>query len=625
MITFGNKENLNLVTMGYLKKVLFFLLLLVGGSAAAQNTFVVDAPRVVGQDEIFRVVFSADGEMTDFTNPTFTGVEVLAGPSPSRMMSTQINNGKRTESVEMSYTFIVRPVAVGVAKISAASASIGGKVYTTKEVSVEVVKGEAQQSGNQQQQGNVTGTAPQQRQQGGEVSSQDVFLRLSFSKNRVVKGEPIIATLKLYTRVGIAGFEDIKFPVFDGFWSQEIETPQNINFVRENVDGQIYNAAVLRKYMLLPQQTGDLSIKPAEMICQVQVMSSPRGRSIFDDFFDSGYQIVKKRVNSGNATIKVSPLPAGAPATFGQGVGTFSINVAASRDSVKAHEAGSIIVTVEGSGNLNLIEAPKVQLPADFEVYDVKTTNNYSYGANGISGSKVFEYPFIPRSEGEFQIPPVEYSYYDVKSNRYVTLKSDTLVVKVTKGESTAGTGTLVQGISKQAVASLGEDIRYILQGNPALMHKGKFFVGSIAFFVVLVVVMAAGGVAFAFLKRRAKLKGDVVRTRNKKANKVARMRLKLARSYMEQNLRSPFYEELHKALLGYISDKLAIQFADMQRDTIKETMEMKKVSDKNIEDFLQVLGNCEMARYSFAGEATEMSADYGKAIEVISNLEEEL
>ncbi len=612
-------------TMGYLKRVLFLLLLLVGGSAVAQNTFVVDAPRVVGQDEIFRVVFSADGEMTDFTNPTFTGVEVLAGPSPSRMMSTQIINGQRTESVEMSYTFILRPTAPGVVKISSASASIGGKVYTTKEVSVEVVKGEAQQSGNQQQQGNVTGNAPQQRQQSGEVSAQDVFLRLTFSKTKVVKGEPIIATLKLYTRVGIAGFEDIKFPVFDGFWSQEIETPQNINFVRENVDGQIYNAAVLRKYMLLPQQTGDLAIKPAEMICQVQVMSSPRGRSIFDDFFDSGYQIVKKRVNSGNATIKVLPLPAGAPATFGQGVGNFTLKVATSRDSVKAHEASSIIVTVEGSGNLNLIEAPKVQLPADFEVYDVKTTNNYSYGSSGISGSKVFEYPFIPRSEGEFEVPPVEYSYYDVRSGKYVTLKSAPVMVKVTKGESTVGTGSLVQGISKQAVASLGEDIRYILQGSPALMRKGKFFVGSITFFIVLALVVLAGAVAYSLLKRRAKLKGDVVRTRNRKANKVARGRLKLAKSYMEQNLRSPFYEELHKALLGYISDKLAIQFADMQRDTIKETMEMKKVSEKNIGDFLQVLDNCEMARYSFASEGIEMAADYGKAMEVISNLEEEL
>ncbi len=611
--------------MRYLKRVLLLMFLLAGGTAMAQNTFVVDAPRVVGQDEVFRVVFTADGEMTDFSNPAFTGLEVLAGPSPSRMMSTQIINGKRTESVEMSYTFIVRPTAVGIAKVSSASASIGGKVYTTSEVSVEVVKGAAQQGGNQQQKGNVTGDAPQQRQQSAEVTGKDVFLSLTFSKTKVVKGEPIIATLKLYTRVGIAGFEDIKFPVFDGFWSQEIETPQNINFVRENVDNQIYNAAVLRKYMLLPQQTGELTIKPAEMICQVQVMSAPRGRSIFDDFFDSGYQIVKKRVNSGSAKIKVSPLPAGAPSTFGQGVGNFTLNVVSSRDSVKAHEAGSIIVTVEGSGNLNLIEAPKVQLPADFEVYDVKTSNNYSYGSTGISGSKVFEYPFIPRSEGVFEVPPVEYSYYDVKSGRYVTLKSAPVMVKVTKGESTVGTGSLVQGISKQAVASLGEDIRYILQGNPALMNKGRFFVGSIPFFIVLAVIVLLGAAAYSLLKKRAKLRGDIVRTRNKKANKVARMRLKLAKSYMEQNLRSPFYEELHKALLGYISDKLAIQFAEMQRDTIKETMEIKKVSEKNIGDFLQVLDNCEMARYSFAGEGTEMSADYGKAMEVISNLEEEL
>ena len=365
------------------------LLLLVGSMAFAQNTFVVDAPKVVGQDEAFRVVFTANGDIEDFTQPQFTGLEVLAGPSQSKMMSTQFINGKSSKSVEISYTYIVRPVAEGVAKISAASATIGGKVYTTKEMQVEVVKGAASNGGSQQQQGQVTGSAQQQpRQASGEVSSSDVFLQLSFSKTKVVKGEPIIATLKLYTKVGIAGFEDIKFPVFDGFWSQEIESPQNINFVRENVDNQIYSAAVLRKYVLLPQQTGELSVKPAEMICQVQVMTAPRGRSIFDDFFDQGYQIVKKRVNSGNAVIKVSPLPAGAPASFGQGVGNFSLKVALSRDSVKAHEAGSVIVTVQGTGNLNLIEAPKVQLPADFELYDVKTSNSYSYGANGISGSK---------------------------------------------------------------------------------------------------------------------------------------------------------------------------------------------------------------------------------------------
>lgn len=609
--------------MRYLKRVLFALFLLVGSMAFAQNTFVVDAPKVVGQDEAFRVVFTADGEIDDFTQPQFTGLEVLAGPSQSTMMSSQYINGKASKKVEISYTYIVRPLAEGIAKISAASASIGGKVYTTGEVSVEVVKGTASQGGSQQQQGKVAGEA-QQRQSASEVSGKDIFLSLTFSKTKVVKGEPIIATLKLYTRVGIAGFEDIKFPVFDGFWSQEIETPQNINFVRENVDGQIYNGAVLRKYVLLPQQTGELAIQPAEMICQVQVMTAPRGRSIFDDFFDQGYQIVKKRVNSGNAKIKVSPLPAGAPASFGQGVGTFSLKVALGRDSVKAHEAGSVIVTVQGTGNLNLIETPKVQLPADFEQYDVKTTNSYSYGANGISGSKSFEFPFIPRSEGVFEIPPVEYSYYDIKQGKYVTLKSEPVEVKVAKGDGVAA-GTLVQGISKQSVASLGEDIRYILQGAAGLGRKGHFFVGSWIFFVLLALLVVVYAVLYWALKKQAKLRGDVVRTRNKKANKVARTRLKLAKSYMEQNLRSPFYEEVHKALLGYISDKLAIQFADMQRDTIKETMEAKKVSEANIAAFLQVLEDCEMARYSFGGEQGEISQVYGKAMEIISALEDEL
>ena len=612
--------------MRYLKGVLFALFLLVGSVAFAQNTFVVDAPRVVGQDEAFRVVFTADGEITDFTQPQFTGVEVLAGPSQSKMMSTQIINGKRSKSVEISYTYIVRPLAEGVAKISAASAVIDGKVYTTGEVSVEVVRGAASQSGQQQQQGQVTGQAQQaqQTQSPSEVSGKDIFLSLTFSKTKVVKGEPIIATLKLYTKVGIAGFEDIKFPVFDGFWSQEIETPQNINFVRENVDGQIYNAAVLRKYVLLPQQTGELAVQPAEMICQVQVMTSPRGRSIFDDFFDQGYQIVKKRVSSGNAKINVSPLPAGAPASFGQGVGTFSLKVALGRDSVKAHEAGSVIVTVQGTGNLNLIETPKVQLPADFEQYDVKTTNSYSYGANGISGSKSFEFPFIPRSEGVFEIPPVEYSYYDIKQGKYITLKSEPVEINVSKGEGVTG-GALVQGISKQSVASLGEDIRYIMQGAAGLGKKGHFFVGSWLFFVLLALLVVVYALLYWALKKQAKLRGDVVRTRNKKANKVARTRLKLAKSYMEQNLRSPFYEEVHKALLGYISDKLAIQFADMQRDTIKETMAAKKVSEANIAAFLQVLEDCEMARYSFGGDQGEISQVYGKAMEIISALEDEL
>lgn len=603
------------------KIIISLLLLFTAQFASAQNSFIVDAPRVVGQDEVFKVVYTADGEMSDFVTPTFTGLDVLAGPSPSRMSSTQIINGKRTDAVEMSYTFIVRPNKVGSAKVSSASASINGRTYTAKGFDIDVVDGA---SGNQGRQ-SAKGSASSQGRQSADVSGDDVFLKLSFSKTKVVKGEPIIATLKLYTRLPIAGFEDIKFPVFNGFWNQEIETPQNINFVRESVGNQIYNSAVLRKYMLLPQQSGEIKIDPAEMICQVQIQTSGGGgRSIFDDFFDAGYQTVKKRVSSKAAKINVAPLPAGAPSSFGGGVGKFSMDVKLSRNDIKTHEAASVMVDINGSGNLNLIEAPKIELPADFEKYDAKTNNNYTNGASGTSGRKSFELPFIPRSEGRFVIPPVEYAYYDIAAGKYVTLRSDSIVMNIGKGTNVAS-GPMIQGINKQAVENLGADIRYIINGGPHLAKHGSFFVGSWLFFGMIALIILLYGGLYYYLNARVKLRGDIRRTRNKKANKIARMRLKQAQNYLKENLHSPFYEELHKALLGYISDKLSIQFADMQRETIKETLEQKKVSAENIESFMQLLDDCEMARYSQEGGAGAMENQYNKAMETISNLENTL
>ncbi|MEF9985998.1 MAG: BatD family protein [Bacteroidales bacterium] len=612
--------------MFQIRKIIIALLLLFTVQFAwAQHSFMVDAPRVVGQDEVFRVVFTADGEMSDFISPTFAGLDILAGPSPSRMSSTQIINGKRTDAVEMSYTFIVRPSKVGLARISQASASINGKTYTTKGLDVEVVDNAGGSQGKQSSKGVSQGTSNARNNQNLDVSNDDIFLRLSFSKNRVVKGEPIIATLKLYTRLPIAGFEDIKFPVFNGFWSQEIETPQNINFVRENVGNQIYSSAVLRKYMLLPQQSGEITIDPAEMICQVQIQAAGGGgRSIFDDFFDSGTQTVKKRVSSKKAKISVAQLPGNAPSTFGGGVGKFNMNVKLSRNDIKTHEAASIMVDISGSGNINLIEAPKIEFPADFEKYDLKTDNNFTNGAGGTSGKKNFEFPFIPRSEGRFVIPPIEYAYYDIAAGKYITLRSDSIVLNVGKGENIAQ-GQILQGVNKQAVANLGEDIRYIITGGPHLAKKGSFFVGGILFFIIIAVIVLLYSVVYYYLKSRAKLRGDIKRTRNKKANKVAKIRLKQAQNYLKENLYSPFYEELHKALLGYISDKLSIQFADMQRDTIKETLEQKNVSSEIINNFIQLLNDCEMARYSQAGGAGEMDVQYNKAIEIISDFENTL
>lgn len=604
---------------------LLILFVMTGISSFAQN-FTVNAPNVVEKDEIFRVVYTADAEIESFTTPTLVGLDLLAGPTSSRMTSTRIINGKRTDSYEVSYTLILRANTIGKVSVAEASATIGGKVYTAKGIEIEVVGNNTSASSAQTHQGQVTGNAStsQSIRNRGEISSEEIFLRLSFSKTKVVKGEPIVATLKLYTRVPVAGFEDIRFPVFNGFWSQELETPQNINFVRENYNNQIYNSAVLRKYMLLPQQTGEIIVDPAEMICLIQVRSSGGGRSMFDDFFDS-YQTVKKRLTTSAVKINVSQLPSGAPSSFGGGVGEFSMNVSLNRDSIKAHEAGALMVEISGAGNLNLIETPMVDLPADFEKYDVKSTNNFTNGANGMKGKKVFEFPFIPRSEGIFEIPPVEYSYYNIAKGKYVTLKSDTLRLKVTPGDASMHGGQMVMGVNKQQVVNLGNDIRYISTSSARLAKKGAFFMGSILFFAVMALILLLCFVADRLLARHAKLKGDVKRTRNKKANKVARMRLKQAQVYMKENLHTPFYEELHKAMLGYISDKLAIQFSDMQRDTIREVLEQKGAGDENIDSFMTLLEECEMARYSQSGGAGAMAEQYGKAMETISNLENKL
>ncbi len=614
-----------------LKRAMLSMLALMAGIVSFAQSFTVSAPNVVEKDEIFKVVYTANADIENFTTPTFIGLDLLAGPTSSRMSSTQIINGKRTDSYEVSYTLILRATTTGVAKISAASAEINGKTYTTKGVDIEVVATNVSNSSTQTQQGVASGGQNQAASQGasrssrGEISSEDIFLRLSFSKSKVVKGEPIVATLKLYTKVPVAGFEDIKFPVFNGFWSQELETPQNINFVRENYNNQIYSSAVLRKYMLLPQQTGEITIDPAEMICLIQIRTSGGGRSIFDDFFDS-YQTVKKRLSTKAAKINVSALPAGAPASFGGGVGEFSMKVMLSRDSLKAHEAGSFIVEISGNGNLNLIETPKVELPADFEKYDVKTSNNYANGANGMSGKKVFEFPFIPRSEGIFEIPSVEYSYYSISSGKYVTLKSQPLSLKVLPGDNIPqSSGTLLSGINKQSVVNLGSDIRYIATSSPNLVKKGVFFIGSLWFFIAVVLIVAGWFVADKVLGIRRKLKGDVKRTRNRRANKVAKMRLRQAQTYLKENLGAPFYEELHKALLGYIGDKLSIPFSQLQRETIGETLQQKGVEEEYISDFMQLLDNCEMARYSQDGGTVAMTEQYNKAIETISNLENRL
>ena len=356
-------------------------------------------------------------------------------------------------------------------------------------------------------------------------------MRLYLSKRDAMVGEPITATLKIYQRANLTGFEDARFPKFNGFWSQEVDTPQSIEFQREQVGDKMYNAAVLRRWVLIPQKAGTLTIDPSEIVCLVNVRTQrPRTGSIFDDFFENDYVTQRQRVSTPAMNVKVSALPGGAPADFSGAVGEYSVSAKLSKDALKTHDAASLIVTVTGKGNVSLVEAPKIVFPPDFEAYDVKATSATDKG--GINGSKTFEYPFIPRSPGDFVLPPVRFSYYDVKSRRYATAQTDSLRLTVERGAGGAaqpapdGAGTLT--VDRKGVKNLGEDIRFIKTKTSLSEGKG-FFVGKPAYWILVALLLLGAAAVWLSLRKLAALRADVAGSRNRKATREALKRLKLA------------------------------------------------------------------------------------------------
>ena len=585
----------------------------------AQTSIKVETHNVVAADEQFNVTFIIEGENnpSNFKWSPGEDFQLLWGPQQGRSTSMQIINGKRSKSSQTTYTYVLRPVKAGNFTLPQASAKVKGNEIYSSQVTIEVVAGGQSSS---QQPSQSSGQSSAQRSQQAGVQDDDIFLTISLSRTDVVVGEPITATIKLYQRVNIAGFESAGFPSFNGFWSQELEAPTNIEFTRETYDGQIYNSALLRKFVLVPQQEGKVTIDPAELVCLVNIRVSSGGASIFDGFFDD-YRTVRKRVVSRPVTVNVSPLPAGAPASFAGGVGQFSISAKLSRDSLKTHEAASLLITVSGKGNISLLEAPKVSFPPDMEVYDTKISDKIDKG--GLSGSKYYEYPFIPRSYGDFVIEPIKYSYYDINSKKYVTLETPPIPVSVARGnESESAGGVVVSGGAKKDVKSLGSDIRFISTKAPGLTAKGDFLVGSAAFWIVTVLLLVVAAVCWAAFRKMAARRADVVGSKKRKATKMALKRLNLAGTFLKQNLYTAFYEELHKALLGFISDKLNIPVAELSRDRITEALGERGVDGQYVETFIGILDACEFARYSPDAGHEAMEAHYNSALDVISAID---
>lgn len=595
---------------------------------SAQNVIRVEAPDVVAVNEQFNVTFIIEGEKSpsDFQWSSGDDFQLVWGPQKGSSSSIQIINGKRSSSHQTTFTYILIPKATGTFQLPAATALLSGDRISSTQASIQVVSDGASSSQSSGKNGGKSSGGGQTSSTGsGEISSNDLFMRLSLSRTEVVIGEPITATLKIYQRANVVGFENAKFPTFNGFWSQETYVPNNIEFKRESLDDKIYNTAVLRTYVLIPQQSGAITIDPAELVCLVNIRTAPStSNSLFDSFFQDEYRTIRKRVTTPAVKVKVNPLPAGQPASFGGGVGNFGISARLTTENLKTHDAASLIITVSGRGNVALLEEPKVNFPPDFEVYDTKTTENTDKSNGGTSGSKSFEYPFIPRSHGDFTIDPVEYSYYDVNAGKYVTLRTEPLHVKVAKGKGGDSTPvtTVNSGVERKDVKSLADDIRFIFTGKPGLSGSGSFFVGSVFFWILLALMILGATSVYLAFRKVAAMRADVAGTKNRRATKMAQKRLKLAGEYLDKNLYTAFYEELHKALIGFVSDKLNMDMSEISKDNIASALTEGGVSEEQTKAFTDLLDACEFARYSPDGGNEAMRSHYDAALKVISSID---
>ena len=592
----------------------------------AQSTIRVEVHNIVEVGERFNVVFVVEGEHapSEFQWSPSDDFTLVWGPQKGTSTSVSIVNGKTTRSSQTSYTYILQAKKTGTYTLAPAKATVKGDQISSKAVQINVVEGGSGSQSQAQQGGSSQGQAQQGSRSNASADTGELFMRLTLSKREVMVGEPITATLKIYQRANLTGFEDAKFPKFNGFWSQEVDTPQSIEFQREQVGDKMYNAAVLRRWVLIPQKAGTLTIDPSEIVCLVNVRTQrPRTGSVFDDFFENDYVTQRQRVSTPAMAVKVSALPGGAPAGFSGAVGEYSVSAKLSKDALKTHDAASLIVTVTGKGNVSLVEAPKIDFPPDFEAYDVKTTSGTD--RSGTSGSKTFEYPFIPRSPGEFTLPPVRFSYYDVKNRRYATASTDSLKLTVERGAAGAsqpsqdGAGTLK--VDRKGVKNLGEDIRFIKTKTSLSEEKG-FFVGKPAYWILVGLFLLAAGAIWLSLRKLAARRADVAGSRGRKATRQALKRLKLAGDFLNKNLYTAFYEELHRALMSFVSDKLTMDMADQSKENIAAALSARGVPETTVSSFTDLLDACEYARYAPDAGHDAMNAHYEQAVSVITAID---
>jgi hypothetical protein len=601
------------------KLLLYFFLLIVSAAKADDTQFVMSAPNAVEMGKQFSLSFTLNDRGRNLQLPSglTDNFNVLMGPSTSQSISGSMINGRTTTQVTSSYTYIIQAKSEGTFEIRPASIEVDGKIYESNPLKIQVVNAQSQPA----QQPATSGGANESNTETSAISKDNLFIRVELSKSNVFRGEQLIATVKLYVdpNIPVAGFEEVNLPTYEGFYTQDIEVPQQINFTREVYNNKIYQVGVLKKTILFPQQNGTITIKPVNMTLVVQ--ERVRQRSFFDDFF-TGYRTSRASVSSSPVSVNVKDLPP-AHADFTGGVGNFEVSSEINSTNVTTNNAVTLALKISGSGNIRLIQTPKLQLPSDFDIYDPRTTDNVNATNNGLSGTKTIEYLFQPRFEGDYTIPGLKFTYFNPATGSYVTKTTRDFTLHVEKGTDVQSSS--LTSVRKENVQLIGQDIRFIKQGNPAFIIKGHTFFGSTGFYLFYIISTVLFLALFIIYRKKVRENANIALMRNKKASRVARKRLKAAANFMKHNNNEAFHESILKSYWGYLSDKLGIPVADLNRDSAVQGLLNKNVEQKTIDDFVEVISQCEYARYAPAEGAQARSELYNKAETTMSSLEKQI
>lgn len=577
-------------------------------------TFTASAPDAVAVGDQFRLSYTVNTQkVKNFRAPSIKGFDVLMGPS--RSYSMQSINGNTTET--LTFTYILLAQKEGEYTIPGATITANGDQMLSNSVKIKVLPAD---KANSSQSGNAQSTS-RSSSSGTSISNNDLFITATASKTTAYEQEAILLTYKIYTVVDLRGFDNVKLPDFKGFHSQEVELPNDRRWGLEHYKGRNYHSTIYRQFVLFPQQSGKLTIDAARFDASIEKMDAIDDP--FEAFFNGGAGSIqiKKTLMTPKLTIDVKPLPAGKPADFSGGVGEFNISSSINSTRVKTNDAITVKVVISGTGNLKLVGEPEVKFPEDFEVYDPKVDSKFRLANAGLSGNKVIEYLAIPRNAGTYKIPAIKFSYFDIKSRSYKTLTTEEYTVQVEKGAGNASQ-TIANFTNKEDLKVLNEDIRFIKQNDVKLSPKGEYFFGSMGYWLFYIIPGLIFIACFLIYRKQIAANANVAKVRTKKANKVAVKRMKQAGKLLAANEKDAFYDEVLKALWGYISDKLSIPVSQLSKDNIEEELRKYGVAEDLIKEFLNALNSCEFARFAPGDANQAMDKVYTDSLEVISKME---